>query len=39
MIKTYMDLNLNGIWEERQIFPRLKIIMNKEREYFNGKEV
>ena len=39
LIKTGMALNLNGQWEERQLFPKLQNIIRTHRSYFEGKEV
>lgn len=39
MIRCGMALNLNGIWEERQLSPELQNIINKYRDNFNGTPV
>ena len=37
MIRTGMGLNLNGKWEECQIFFHLQEIVAKHRNHFNGR--
>jgi len=39
MIRCGMACNLNGIWEECQLFPHLQSIISKYRENFEGKSV
>lgn len=39
MIRTGMSLNLNGNWEERQLFTNLQGIIAKHRNHFNGEPV
>lgn len=39
MIRCGMALNLNGVWEERQLSPELQNIIKKYRENFNGTPV
>lgn len=39
MIRCGMARNLNGIWEERQLFPHLQEIIKRYRSKFDGEEV
>lgn len=39
MIRTGMSLNLNGLWEEKQLSDELQSIVAKHREFFDGKEL
>eukprot|EP00171_Calliarthron_tuberculosum_P000799 IDg799t1 len=39
MIRCGMANNLNGIWEEAQLFPQLQETVKKYRDNFNGKNV
>lgn len=39
MIRCGMALNINGVWEETQLFPHLQNIVAKYRENFEGKSV
>lgn len=39
MIRTGMALNINGRWEETQLFPRLQQIIATHRNHFNGEPV
>lgn len=36
MLKTGMSLNLNGHWEERQLFSYLLELIGKHRTHFDG---
>lgn len=35
---TFMDLNLDGDWEDHQLFPRIQSIVRKHVEHIKGKE-
>lgn len=37
MIRTGLALNVNGIWEESQLFPKLQEIIKKHRSHFEGQ--
>jgi DDE superfamily endonuclease len=37
MIRCGLNKNLNGVWEERQLFPHLQAIVEKHRVHFEGK--
>ncbi|CDF38688.1 unnamed protein product [Chondrus crispus] len=39
MIRTGLSLNLNGLWEEKQLSSELQAIISKHRVHFNGQEV
>lgn len=39
MMGCGLALNLNGKWEEQQLFPHLQVIVRKYRDNFNGKAV
>lgn len=39
MIRTGMSLNVNGLWEESQLFDKLQVIFAKHRSHFDGEEV
>eukprot|EP00171_Calliarthron_tuberculosum_P003821 IDg3821t1 len=39
MVRTGMTLNLNGLWEEEQLFPNLQQIIARHRGHFNGDPV
>lgn len=37
MIRTGIALNINGLWEEGQFSPKLQEIINRHRDYFDGR--
>ena len=39
MIRTGMALNINGLWEEKQLYPKLQEIIRRHRRHFNGEAV
>ena len=39
MIRTGLAANINGQWEERQLFPKLQEIIVKYRTHFDGAPV
>ena len=39
MIRCGMSLNVNGLWEESQLFPKLHNIISRDRAHLNGNPV
>jgi hypothetical protein len=39
MLRTGLLLNVNGLWEEAQLFPRLQEIIEKHPNHYSGTPV